>query len=93
MEEERYVKVTQVGYFRIKKSELGPQFEAKTFEEALENQRNWLDEGVCDPSELTFESLPHVFTMEWANADDMEDMKNLGEGWTFVSPGVVSRAT
>jgi len=60
----KYVKVTRVGFFEIKEKDLKDIYEAETFEEAVENQRLWIEDGSAPPDELCSEGLPSTVDLE-----------------------------
>lgn len=49
---ERKVKVTYTGFFTIDESELKGSYEADTFEQAVENQKKWIDDGELPMDEF-----------------------------------------
>lgn len=55
----RFVLVTMVGYFEIDENDLENAYQAKTIEEAVQKQRDWLEEDPGTPfEELVNTSLP-----------------------------------
>lgn len=61
---ERQVKVTYTGYFTIDEDDMASAFEASTFEEAVENQKKWLDDGSADLMEIIANLVESTLTVE-----------------------------